>query len=543
MTTRADVRADSDHDDWVARSLVNGRWIDGHGDGFRAEDPAAREPSGPEFRDVDERQVTLAVELAAAAFDSGPGFSIPRLLRAIAEHLESEAPVLISTAQRETGLGNARLVGELARTTRQLRSFAEVVEAGKHLDPILDVPTPDRPDLIDMRRSNVPLGPVAVWTASNFPFAFGVAGGDTASALAAGCPVIVKAHPSHPATSSRCAAAVLSALNQVGAPAAWFAMLQAATIEPGISLATHEAVAALAFTGSERGGRALFDAAARRPQPIPVYAEMGSLNPIVITPAAATDRGPLIAHGLAASLTSSSGQLCTKPGLILTLSADATSSLVREFTAAMAAQAPGVMLNERLRATFANQTTTSSQVQGVQVLLPPTDKASTSVEQQPALLACDSATFRAHPELAREHFGPFAVVVVCQDEDDLYSLLREQPGSLTGSFHTGPDEAEMTAALSRALSRFCGRVIHNGYPTGVPVGWATVHSGPYPASTAAASTSVGMTAVRRFQRPVALQAMPDAGLTAELQDANPLGLVRLVNGQLTSARIDRLVTS
>jgi NADP-dependent aldehyde dehydrogenase len=267
---------------------------------------------------------------------------------------------------------------------------------------------------------------------------------------------------------------------------------------------------------------------------------MGSLNPIVITPGAIAERGTLIAQGLAVSLTASAGQLCTKPGLVLTIADPGTDAFVEELTAAVAAQEPVPMLSTHLRTAFATQAACSVRLPGAATPLAP-HASSESTSQAPILVTVDSATFRANPELAREHFGPFAVVVVCRDEADLVAVLREQTGSLTGTVHTGSTELDLESMLARELSRFSGRVVRNGFPTGVQVGWATVHGGPYPATTAANSTSVGMTAVRRFLRPVAWQNMPDSVLPPELRDQNPLGLTRLINGSATTSPVSRFV--
>ena len=452
---------------------------------------------------------------------------------------ESDAAALVQTARRETGLTVERLTGELTRTTGQLRAFAGIVETHQDRDPILDVPTSELPAQVDIRRSTVALGPVAVWPASNFPLAFGVAGGDTASALAAGCPVVVKAHPSHPATSNRCAAAVLAALHETGTAVGWFSVLHAHSVSPGIALTAHPGVQAIAFTGSEAGGRALFNAAAARPVPIPVFAELGSINPMVITPAAIAERGAAIAAELAGSLVGSTGQLCTKPGLVLLVDGPQTEEFIAELSQALPSERAGVMLNSRLHDGFVTQARESAALAGVTSPVPPMSDLGERQGQRAVLIRTGSRTYRASAQLQREHFGPFAVIITCTDVDDLLDVLAGQVGSLTGTIHAGSAEPELARRIIVALARFAGRIVYNGFPTGVAVGWATVHGGPYPATTAAATTSVGMTAVNRFQRPIALQGVPDDLLPPELQDANPLGLVRRLNGRLTDAVVSR----
>lgn len=520
----------------VGRSLIGGCWMGGRGAAFEQENDTAGPEEALAFHDVDSAQIHEATMAAAAAFPLGATVNTEKVLLRTADHLEADSVALIETADAETRLGAQRLTGELIRTTSQLRAFAAAIRAHQHLDPVLDIPTPSDPDRVDIRRSNTPLGPVAVWAASNFPFAFGVAGGDTASALAAGCPVIVKAHPAHPETSNRCAAAILAALHDVSAPAGWFSVLHSQTTAPSLDLARQPLIAALAFTGSQTGGMALFAAAAARPTPIPVFAEMGSVNPIVLTPAALAERGTSIAAGLAASVTGSSGQFCTKPGVIFVIDGPETDKFSKALGEIVMAQRIGPMLTPRLRKTFVDQSNRSAALSGVQFVVP-TSSMNITDTQRPVLLTVDSNDYRAAGQLQVEHFGPFAIVVRCRDQNDLLDLLAEQGGSLTGTVHTGSAETAVTHDLVKALARFCGRVVYNGYPTGVPVGWATIHGGPFPASTAAASTSVGMAAVSRFQRPLALQTVPDAALPPELQNANPLGILRRVNGQLTTAAV------
>ncbi|HXH06867.1 MAG TPA: aldehyde dehydrogenase family protein, partial [Vicinamibacterales bacterium] len=383
----------------------------------------------------------------------------------------------------------------------------------------------------DLRRMLVPMGPVAVFTPSNFPLAFGVAGTDTASALAAGCPVIVKGHPSHPATSEICGRAVARAVRDTGAPPGVFSLLQARS--PAIARALVQApeIAAVAFTGSYAAGRALHDAAAARPRPIPVYAEMGSLNPVFVGPTALARRGEAIADGLAGSVTQGVGQFCTKPGLVFA-PGDEGRAFAERLAALVAARPAGVMLNAALRSAFARAVERTLALAGVERLAPVQTAASGSAVA--AVVAMTTArVFEATPALREEHFGPFTLVVRCADPDEAIAIARRLDGQLAAAIHADPEDTAWAARLAGVLAHRVGRIVWNGYPTGVAVAWATHHGGPFPATTWSAHTSVGPLALRRFLRPVAYQNVPEALLPAALRDGNPLGLQRLVEGQWT----------
>ncbi|MDQ2697239.1 MAG: aldehyde dehydrogenase (NADP(+)) [Actinomycetota bacterium] len=477
--------------------------------------------------------VDAAARAATAAFDSqrdGPTFDSSELLASCADELDGIGEQIIAVADEETGLGIERLTSELGRTTGQLRAFAALVRSGEHLEAILDRGAPDGPYAVDMRRMNVPIGPVAVWAASNFPLAFSVAGGDTASAFAAGCPVVVKAHPAHWRTSRLATGAVERAVRRAGAPDGWFATVHATAHERGRELATHPGIRSLAFTGSARGGRALWDAAAARPDPIPVFAEMGSLNPVVLTEAALRERADEISVGLASSLTMGAGQFCTKPGLVLVTASDTTDRFLGLLAGAVEAQPGRDLLYPALAEAFRERVGETLRADDVTVLA--AGGAGHGRHQGAWLVRISGTAFlRQHAELAEEHFGPFGMVVVCADRDELEAIIEVLPGTLTATMHAGRDEALYAGSIVRRLAGKAGRVVQNGWPTGVQVGWATVHGGPWPATTASASTSVGLTAVRRFQRPVAYQSLAHELLPAALQDANPLGISRIVDGE------------
>ncbi len=501
---------------------------------FTSHDPRDGAPLET-FVEDDEPAVDAAVAAATAAAGPLAALTLPAraaLLDAIADALDADGAALVARADAETALGEGRLVGELARTTGQLRAFADVVREGAHLGVVIDhadaSATPPRPDL---RRTRVPLGPVAVFGASNFPLAFGVAGGDTASALAAGCPVVAKAHPSNAGTSARVAAAVATAVAAAGLPEGTFRLLQGAGHAVGAALVTHPDVTAVAFTGSLAGGRALADLAAARPEPIPVFAEMGSHNPVWVTPAALAARGAAIADALAGSATLGVGQFCTKPSVVFLPDDDAAAAdaFVTHLAAAVAAAPLAPMLDRRIHDAFDARRGALAAIDGITDVTPPSDAA-----VRPGVLVTDVATWRREPLVREECFGPLVVVVRCPAAA-LVDTVATVPGGLTASVWSEPDDdadRATAAALVAGATRRVGRVLHDGVPTGVTVGWAQQHGGPYPATTAPATTSVGMHAVDRFLRPVAFQDLPEVLLPVWLHDANPWGLPRRVDGRL-----------
>jgi NADP-dependent aldehyde dehydrogenase len=455
-----------------------------------------------------------------------------RLLRAMADGLEGDRDAIVALADRESALGPTRLGGELTRTCYQLRLFAEALEDGGYVEATIDHPGDTamgpRPDL---RRMLTPMGPVAVFAVSNFPLAFSVPGGDTASALAAGCPVVVKAHPAHPATSARCAERMVAAARECGAPDGTIAVVYGQ--DAGTRLVTHPAIRAVGFTGSLAGGRALFDLANSRPDPIPFYGELGSLNPMVVTPAAAAERAEKIADGFLTSFTMGVGQFCTKPGLLF-VPAGADGDLLRAKLADGAAQAPsGWMLSEGIRDAFEAGTARLRTQSGVDDLASSTADLAAGYSARPQVFAV-AATDLTGP-LLEECFGPAAVVATYRDERDLTAALARVEGSLTATVHTGDGESDLPGRLADLLAHKAGRIIFNGFPTGVAVAWAMNHGGPYPASTAEAHTSVGISAIRRFLRPVCFQDSPEALLPAELRDDNPGGIPQRVDGRLVAS--------
>ncbi|MEV8597743.1 aldehyde dehydrogenase (NADP(+)) [Streptomyces sp. NPDC052012] len=481
------------------------------------------------------QEVDAAVRAAHEARDTLADRGVrAAFLRSCADELEAAKDVLVETADAETALGPVRLNGELARTCYQLRAFAGIVDEGAFLDVVIDHPddtaTPPVPDL---RRYKVPLGVVAVYSASNFPFAFSVPGGDTASALAAGCPVVVKAHPDHPALSELVAKVLRRAAARHGLPEGVLGLVHG--FEAGVELIKHPLVAAAGFTGSVRGGRALFDAAAARPVPIPFHGELGSLNPVVVTEAAAAERAEEIGAGLAGSMTLGVGQFCVKPGLVLVPSGAAGDGLVKSLTDAVSNAGGGVLLDHRMRDNFVAGVAERAELAGVES--PVTPGAGSEHTVSPGFLTVPAEKLTCegeHDLLLEECFGPVTVVARYEDDAEARAVLSRLPGNLTATVQLSAEEAAgqgRGAEILAELTPLAGRVLVNGWPTGVAVAPAQHHGGPYPATTST-STSVGATAIERWLRPVVYQNTPEALLPEELRDGNPLALPRRFNGRL-----------
>lgn len=512
---------------------------------FTSINPRTRTPRQPVFFNATGAEIDQAVSLASAAFEQTchfPAAVLADFLDHVAREIEALGDELIEMADQETGLGSARLIGERSRTTGQLRRFGDLLREGSYVEALIDTARPERTPAPrpDIRRMKFPLGPAAVFSASNFPLAFSVAGGDSASAFAAGCPVIVKAHPGHPATSELVAYAINRAITRTHFPPGFFSLVQGDQIEVGQTLVKHPGITAMAFTGSLRGGRALFDSAAQRPVPIPVYAEMGSVNPLVILPGALAQRGEAIAQGLAQSVTLGSGQFCTNPGLVFLIDGPQTEDFVQAVVTLMTATSPGVLLHANVERGLAQGVARILTHPGVECLM-----GGYLVEGKPycyanTVLQTTAAVFRADPDLQEEHFGPVTLIVRCASPADLLDALKALHGNLTGTVHAAPDEGDAAAPVLECLREKVGRLIWNGFPTGVEVVHAMQHGGPYPATTAPGTTSVGMTAIQRFMRPVAFQDMPDILLPDALKDANPLGIWRIIDEQMTREPVRRL---
>ncbi|HEX7308938.1 aldehyde dehydrogenase (NADP(+)) [Lentzea sp.] len=495
--------------------------------GVQGYDPRTGEPFGEPVAKTPDSEVDRIASAAAVAFSAwsvAPAADRAVVLEEVADALDAESSLLVSTADSETALGVPRLTTELKRTTNQLRLFAEVLREGSYVEATLDSANPDIiPPRPVLRRVLRPLGTVAVFSASNFPFAFSVAGGDTASALASGCSVVVKAHSAHPSTSRETARVVVDALRAAGAPEGLFGIVYGT--EAGVALVKHPDVRAVGFTGSTGGGRALFDIAQGRPDPIPFYGELGSVNPTVILPGAA--RGEDIATGFAQSLTMGVGQFCTNPGLVF-----APEELVPALGEAVAATSGGAMLNERMCDSYTASTDALAASDLVSVVSTGT-RQDEAWAVSPRLFSVPLAVFEENLEkLTEEHFGPAALVVTYSSPAELHPVLAKLPGTLTGTVHAAESDHAEAGEVAEVLRRVAGRLIFNAWPTGVAVAWGQHHGGPWPATTNPLHTSVGATSIRRWIAPVTYQSWPDALLPAELQDANPLGIPRRVDGVL-----------
>jgi len=494
-------------------------------------DPRTAEPVGDPIPDHTADDVNACVDRAAEVagwLAATSNSTRAAMLRAVASAIRDNETDLVALADAETALGEQRLVGELARTAAQLDLFAGVIEEGAFCEATIDHANPAAvPPHGDLRRMLVPLGPVAVFAASNFPFAFSVLGGDTASALAAGCPVVVKAHPSHPGLSNRVAKVAREALAQAGAPTDLLQVVHG--YEAGRILVTHPAITAVGFTGSVKGGRALFDLASGREDPIPFYGELGSINPVVITEAALAQRSDQIAAGLVGSFTLGTGQFCTKPGLIFAPDDQAFAEAVAEKAQAVDL---GPMLDAKIHSAYQEGVEALCKVPGVAPVLTPEAASGPGYHARPAVLTVSAKDFRANARaLTEECFGPVTVIVSYQDTAELAGALSEIAGSLTGTIHAEPGDPAAAEVLD-VLRKRAGRIIFNGWPTGVAVTWSQHHGGPWPATTSVLHTSVGATAIRRWLRPVTYQDAPDELLPQELQEANPLGIPRRVDGVL-----------
>ncbi|BBU29916.1 fatty aldehyde dehydrogenase [Burkholderia sp. THE68] len=501
---------------------------------LRAFDPARNADLEPAFGGGGAAEVARACELADAAFDDyrhAPFETRAQFLEAIADNIIALGDTLIERAMAESALPKARLEGERARTVGQLRLFASLVREGRWLAATLDSAQPDRKPLprSDLRLQKIPVGPVAVFGASNFPLAFSVAGGDTASAFAAGCPVVVKSHPGHLGTSELVGRAVQKAVADSGLPEGTFSLVVGAGNAIGEALVAHPAIQAVGFTGSRRGGLALVDIASQRPVPIPVFAEMSSVNPVFALPGALAARGDTLAAGYIDSVTLGVGQFCTNPGLVIGLADSDLDDFIDNAAAALEKKGTQTMLTAGIAAAYEDGV---KHRDGAARRIATGTQSEVSSGALPALYRVSAEEFLAKPQLAEEIFGPTSVVVVCRDEDELIAVARRLEGQLTATLLMEKDDVELARRLLPVLERKAGRILANGFPTGVEVSYAMVHGGPYPATSDSRSTSVGAMAIERFLRPVCYQDLPAALLPESLADDNPLSLWRLRDGQL-----------
>ncbi|QJD99633.1 aldehyde dehydrogenase (NADP(+)) [Massilia forsythiae] len=517
----------------VGRCIVRGREGSLH-----AVDPALGAEIAPAFGLATLADADTACRLSEQAFDDYRALPLAQragFLDTIADRIVDLGAPLIERAHRESRLPLARLEAERGRTVNQLRLFASVVRDGLFLAPTLDQALPQRtPARPDLRLRKIPLGPVAVFGASNFPLAFSVAGGDTASALAAGCPVVVKAHAAHPGTSELVGKALRQAAEECGMPAGVFSMLYDNGHRIGQALVAHPAIKAVGFTGSRRGGLSLAGIAQARREPIPVYAEMSSINPLFLLPGALAADGARLAHGFVESLTLGTGQFCTNPGLVIGLAGKDLDAFRTAAGRALAAKDAGTMLSADIQRAYAGAVARHAGVPGVTVVARGKAEGAGSAAQA-ALYACDAATYLTTPALEEEIFGPASLVVACNDVGQMLEMARRLEGQLTATVHATPGDQALAARLLPTLERKAGRILFNGFPTSVEVCHAMVHGGPFPATTDGRSTSVGASAIERFLRPVCYQDLPADLLAPELREDNPLGLTRLVDGRLRVA--------
>ncbi|GGE57424.1 aldehyde dehydrogenase (NADP(+)) [Nesterenkonia cremea] len=527
----------------VYHSLVAGTPVEGTAGSTQAVDPAQNQKTGPEFTLLGEGQVEEAAQAAAEAFPTYRRLAPEAraaFLRTAADRIEARGEEIVATAMTETGLPQPRLQGELARTVNQLRLFAGVAAAGDHLGVRIEPPLSDRKPLPrpDLRQRRIPLGPVVVFGASNFPLAFSVAGGDTASALAAGCPVVFKAHNAHPGTGQLVGQALAEAVAEHDLPRGTFSLVYGRGTDVGQKLVADPRIKAVGFTGSRGGGTALMQTAAARQEPIPVYAEMSSVNPIFLLPSAAAGDRKALAEGFVTSLNGSAGQLCTAPGLLFVPEGSDGDDLIQQVQAALSEAAGVTMLTPGI---------CSSRVEGEQKLsgLPGVSEVGRGTDGQtehapaPAVYSTDVKTFIETSELSEEIFGAVCLVVRYSSSEQLNQVAESIEGQLTATLHLDTDQdADVAAAetLVELLELKAGRLLINGWPTGVDVGDAMVHGGPFPATSDGRSTSVGTLAIERFLRPVVYQNAPEALQPAAVQDANPWNLTRRVDGSWVVAQ-------
>ncbi len=504
---------------------------------IHAINPATGEKLAPVYSSVTAAEADHAVQLAAQAFPAfaaTSGKARAALLRRIADGLDAIQQQLAERAHLETALPMPRLLGEVSRTSGQLRLFASVVEEGSWVEARLDTPLPERkplprPGLRSMLR---PLGPVAVFGASNFPLAFSAAGGDTASALAAGCPVIVKAHSAHPGTSELVASVIQRAITDQGLPEGLFSLIFGSGVEAGATLVRHPLIQAVTFTGSLGGGRALMDMAAARPRPIPCFTEMSSGNPVFILPGALKSGSEALAQGLFSSFTLGAGQFCTKPGIVLVPEQPETAGFLAKLADLVAEAQPYTLLTPAISRDYARasghratQATLSAQA--------PAPEAAPACPANAQLFSSTLEEFLTQPELSEEIFGPDTLLVRCDSPDEYLRAAHALDGHLTATLLGSDEDLAAHRELIAVLEQKAGRLIFNGFPTGVEVSHAMVHGGPYPATADARFTSVGTRSIYRFARPVCFQNFPDALVPDELKAANPLGILRQIDGAPT----------
>ena len=502
---------------------------------FKAVNPATGKKLDTSFIEAVPAEIDKAAQKAEAAFKiyrNKSGQEKAVFLDAIADEISILGNNLIQRCMAETGLPEARITGERGRTMNQLKLFASVLREGSWLNARIDLAQPDREPLPkpDVRSIQIALGPVGIFGASNFPLAFSVAGGDSTSALAAGCTIVVKAHPAHPGTCELVANAIINAIQKTGMPDGTFSMVHGKSIDVGMAIVTNPLIKAIGFTGSFRGGKAIFDAASKRPSPIPVYAEMGSTNPVFILPGALKDKKKEIVNGLTASVTMGVGQFCTNPGLVFLANTDDINSFKEVASQSFKESTSGTMLTSEIQKAYKNGIEKLASNIGVEVLA--TGKTNgEGLQGNPTILITSAKKYLTNSEFEKEIFGPSTLTVSAADKSELLKIAENLSGHLTTTIWANEDDLNYYSDLIGILERKAGRLIINGFPTGVEVCHSMIHGGPYPATTDSRTTSVGTTAINRFTRPVSYQNFPNKLLPNELKDENPLNILRLVDGE------------
>jgi len=524
---------------FTGHHLIAGREASADHSPFKALNPTTNQPLEPFFGEGTAELADEALQAADGAFDSlrmASAETRAALLDTLADEILALGDALLERAHQETALPLARLTGERGRAIGQCRMFAALLREGSWAQMSLDLPQPERVPAPkpDVRRVLLPVGPVVVFGASNFPFAIGVVGTDTVCALAAGCPVVVKAHPAHPGTCEMLSRAVFNALRHTGLPDASFSMIQGRGYEIGVELVKHPLTQAVAFTGSLKGGRALMDVAAARPQPIPFYGEMGSINPVFILPGALKDHAAKLAEAYVGSVTMGVGQFCTNPAIVLGLKSAELNTFVRSAGEQAQKVAPQTMLHRGICETYEAGTAVWSTIGGLELA----GESSVSANNEATQVACRifSTTIdvlEANEELKREVFGPCSIITECDSAAAMLRFVHSLEGQLTAAVHGTPDDLREHAALIRALERRVGRIIFNAFGTGIEPCPSMHHGGPYPAASHSFFTSIGTGSIYRFVRPVCYQGFPDDCLPVALQNANSAGAMRLVDGVMT----------
>lgn len=485
-----------------------------------------------QYKDSTPQEIDQAVQKAWEAFSIYRKISLKQraeFMRAIATELEDGSKALIEAAAKETHLPEARLRSELGRTAFQLRNYADATAEAWWIEARIDTADSNRtPPKPDVRKMLLPLGPVAVFGASNFPFAYSTAGGDTACAFAAGCPVIVKAHPAHPETSELQAKAIRAAIKKQGLPEGVFGHVYGGGVETGKALVLHRYIKAVGFTGSYQGGRALFDWANQRDEPIPVFAEMGSINPVFLLPAKMRRQAEEVATLYAASITQGVGQFCTNPGLLIAVESEELQQFMNLLAQKLSEVKSAPMLHEGIAKSYLQKRREALEQDGVSALTEIAEE-----EGSPLLASASGEAFLNNPILHKEVFGPYSLVIRCKDKEEMRIVAKHCEGQLTATVMADEEELNEYADLLELITNICGRMVFNSVPTGVEVCAAMHHGGPFPASTDSRFTSVGSDAIKRFARPLSYQNWPEHLLPQELQSGNPLGIWRLVNNVFT----------